>query len=73
MSDKWRWGLLIWHDWRRAVWWAEMKLYPRQFCGGGVERIPHRWEHAKAMHDYHFERSSAIHFQLFGYQLDSKD
>jgi hypothetical protein len=54
MSDKWRWILLVWHDWRCNVWNAESYL-----------RDEPRKKHAQVMRDYHMDRAGEMHRALF--------
>jgi hypothetical protein len=64
MTDKWKWILMLWHDWRAAVWWAEMRLYPREHYGNIIS-TPVRYERAEAMHEYHASRARTLHKELF--------
>jgi hypothetical protein len=56
MTDKWRWILLVWHDWRAAVWYATWYLHAE----GSV-----RQKFAKSMCEYHSSRREQLHRELF--------
>jgi hypothetical protein len=64
MTDKWRWILMLWHDWRSAIWRAEMCLYPVEHSGNMV-CVPNRHTRAETMCDYHYERARRYRNELF--------
>lgn len=65
MTDKWRWIFLIWHDWRAAVWAAEMCLYPQEAHAGGLISTPYRYRWAETMRDFHRARAEEMYRALF--------